>query len=64
METPRWPPPSSEYVPGPLTPANVRRVREQITAVHEHIRQRGVDPSRLPDPVEELVKARDAGTWE
>jgi len=51
-------------VPRPLTPEKVRRVRAHIAAVHDRIRQRGVDPTRLPDPVEELVKARDAGSWE
>jgi hypothetical protein len=53
-----------EGVPRPLTPEKIRRARARIAAVHEDIRRRGVDLSRLPDPVEELVKARDAGTWE
>jgi hypothetical protein len=48
----------------PITPEQVRRVRARIAAVHEDIRRRGVDPTQLPDPVAELVKARDAGTWE
>jgi len=49
-------------VPRPLTPDKVRHVRAHIVAVrahivavHAHIRQRGVDPMRLLDPVEELV---------
>ncbi len=47
--------------PGPLTPEKVRRARERTEAVRERIRQRGVDLSQLPDPVEELIKAREVG---
>jgi len=45
----------------PLTPEKVQRAREHVAAIHDRIRRRGVDLSRLPDPVEELIKARDAG---
>jgi hypothetical protein len=64
MDTPRTPPPSAEGVPGPLTPEKVRRFRARVAAVHEHLCARGVDPTQLPDPVEELIKARDAAGWE
>lgn len=47
-----------------ITPEKVRRVRARIEAVHEDIRRRGVDPPHLPEPVAELVKARDAVTCE
>jgi len=55
---------SRAEMPRPITPEQVRRVRARIEAVREHIRQRGVDPAQLPDPVAELVKARDAGRWD
>jgi hypothetical protein len=64
MDTPRTPPPSEEGMPGPLTPEKVRRFRAHIAAVHDRLRARGVDPTQLPDPVEELIKARDASGWE
>ncbi len=44
MDTPHTPFPA----PRPLTPDKVRQVRA-------HIRQRGVDPMRLLDPVEALI---------
>lgn len=47
--------------PGPLTPEKVRRARERVAKVHDRMRRRGVDFSQLPDPVEELIKARDGG---
>jgi len=47
--------------PGPLTPEKVRRARERTAAIHEDLRRHGVDFSQLPDPVEELVKARETG---
>lgn len=50
--------------PPPLTPERVERALERVEAIHERIRRRGVDLSQLPDPVEELVKARDAGGWD
>lgn len=53
--------PAADGFPGPLTPEKVRRARERIAAIHERIRQRGVDLAQLPDPVEELIKAREAG---
>lgn len=55
-------PSSPEDVPlGWLTPEKVRGARAQIAVIHEDLRRQGIDLSRLPDPVEELVKARDAG---
>ncbi|HZS92023.1 MAG TPA: hypothetical protein VFE42_31630 [Chloroflexota bacterium] len=64
MDTPHDPPLADTRLPGPLTPEKVRRFRARVAAVHERLRERGVDPARRPDPVEELIKARDAGTWE
>jgi hypothetical protein len=60
MSTPRNPP-QAEPFPGPLTPEKVRRARERTAAIRDDLRRQGIDFSRLPDPVEELVKARDAG---
>ena len=51
-------------MPGPLTPEKVRRFRAHVAAVHDRLRARGVDPTQLPDPVEELSKARDVSGWE
>jgi hypothetical protein len=48
----------------PLTTERLQRAREQVATIREAIRQRGVDLSQLPDPVEELSKARAAGGWE
>jgi len=64
MERMNREPQDGEMVLRPLTPEKVRRVRERIAAVREDIRRRGIDPAHLPDPVEELVKARDAGGWD
>ncbi len=50
--------------PPPLTPERVRQARERVATIREQIRRHGVDLAQLPDPVEELVKARDAGGWE
>ncbi len=50
MDTSYTPPSRPEDVPGSLTPEKVRRARERVA-----------DLSQLPDPVEELIKARDAG---
>ncbi|HXT34010.1 MAG TPA: hypothetical protein VN837_00405 [Chloroflexota bacterium] len=50
--------------PPPLSPETVRRAREQVERIHEQIKARGVDMSRLPDPVEALSKAREMGSWE
>lgn len=61
MNTPHTPPQADDHLPGPLTAEKVRRFRAHVTAVHDRLRARGVDPARLPDPVEELIKARDAG---
>lgn len=61
MNTPHNPPPTGDQMPGPLTPEKVRRARARVAAIHEQIRQRGVDLAQLPDPVEELIKAREAG---
>ncbi len=52
---------AADGFPGPLTPEKVRRAIERTEAVRERIRARGVDLSQLPDPVEELIKAREAG---
>ena len=52
---------ASDDFPGPLTPEKVRRARERTAAIHEDLRRQGVDFTRLPDPVEELIKAREAG---
>lgn len=61
MTTSQNPPPADDQMPGPLTPEKVRRARERVAAIHERICQRGVAPAQLPDPVEELIKAREAG---
>lgn len=53
--------PTADSFPGPLTPEKVRRARERVAAIHDRIRRRGVDLAQLPDPVEELIKAREAG---
>jgi hypothetical protein len=50
--------------PPPLTAERLREAREQVAAIREAVRQRGVDLMQLPDPVEELSKARAAGGWE
>lgn len=42
----------------------LRRAREQVAAMRETVRRRGVDLAQLPDPVEELSKVRDAGHGE
>ena len=61
MDTSQTPASGADGFPGPLTPEKVRRAIERTAAVRERIRARGVDLSQLPDPVEELIKARDAG---
>ncbi len=61
MDSQHTSPPAGDHLPGPLTAEKVRRFRAHVAAVHDHIRARGVDPARLPDPVAELIKARDAG---
>ncbi|MDQ2831684.1 MAG: hypothetical protein M3Y74_21880 [Chloroflexota bacterium] len=61
MNTSQTPPLAGDHLPGPLTVEKVRRFRTHVAAVHDRLRARGVDPARLPDPVEELIKARDAG---
>jgi len=61
MDTSQDPVPGSDGFPGPLTPEKVRRAIERTAAVRERIRARGIDLSQLPDPVEELIKAREAG---
>ncbi len=50
--------------PAPISPETVRRAREHMEHIHAQIRARGVDMSRLPDPVEVLSKARETGSWE
>ncbi len=64
MNTPHSPSQSDDHMGGPVTPEKIRRFRAHVAAVHDHMRERDIDPTRLPDPVEELVKARDAGGWE
>jgi hypothetical protein len=61
MKTPQTTPPPTDNVPGPLTPEKVRRARERIAAIRDELRSQGVDFSRLPDPVDELIQARNAG---
>jgi len=51
-------------VPPPLTKERVARVRARIAAIHEGLRQQGIDMSRVADPVEMLRQARDAETVE
>lgn len=50
--------------PPPPTAERVHQAREQVAAIREQIRRRGVDLSQLPDPVEALSKARAAGGWD
>ena len=64
MEKPNTLSPSRETIPGPLTPEKVRRARAHTAAIREELRRQGVDFSRLLDPVDELIKARDAGYCE
>lgn len=59
MDTPRTQPPAADAESRPLTPEKVRRARERTAAIRDGLRRQGIDFSRLPDPVEELVKARD-----
>lgn len=64
MDQPQNPQAGGDSFPPPLTPERVERALARVAAIHEQIRRRGVDPAQLPDPVEELVKARDAGGWD
>jgi len=61
MDTSPTPDHAADGFPGPLTPEKVRRARERTAAIHEDLRRKGVDFTRLPDPVDELIKAREAG---
>jgi hypothetical protein len=61
MDTPHDARPAIEALPGPLTPDKVRRARKRTAAIRDDLRRQGIDFSRLPDPVDELAKARDAG---
>jgi len=61
MDTSPTPDHAADGFPGPLTPEKVRRARERTAAIHEDLRRTGVDFTRLPDPVDELIKAREAG---
>ncbi len=61
MDTSPDPSLAADGFPGPLTPEKVRRARERTAAIHEDLRRQGVDFTRLPDPVDELIKAREAG---
>lgn len=51
--------PAADGFLGPLTPEKVRRARERVAAIHDRIRRRGLALAQLPDPVDELVKARE-----
>jgi len=64
MDTSHDPSLAADGFPGPLTPEKVRRALARTAAIHEDLRRQGVDFTRLPDPVEELIKAREAGYQE
>jgi hypothetical protein len=64
MEHPQNPRVMDDGFPPPPTPERVQQARERVAAIRERIRRRGVDLAQLPDPVEELSKARAAGGWE
>lgn len=64
MDTSHDPSPAADGFPPPLTAERLRRAREQVASIREAVRRRGVDLAQLPDPVEELSKARAAGGWE
>lgn len=64
MDHPQNPQAGGEDFPPPLTPERVERALDRVAAIHERLRRQGIDPARLPDPVEALVKARAAGHWE
>ncbi len=55
---------TADGFPPPLTPERVQRAVEHVAATRERIRRCGINLSALPDPVEELSKARAAGGWE
>ncbi len=61
MDAPQHPSRPTDGFPGPLTPEKVQRARARTAAIHEDLRQQGLDFSQLPDPVEELIKVREAG---
>ena len=64
MDQSQNPQPGHDGFPPPLTPERVELALDRVAAIHERIRRRGIDLSRLADPVDALVKARDAGGWE
>ena len=64
METPQSPRETFDGYPLLLKPERLERALTRVVAIHKCLRQRGNDPARLPNPVEELVKARDRGSWE
>jgi len=64
MDRPQEPQRIDDGFPPPLTPERAERALARVAAIHERIRRRGIDPTRLPDPVDALSKARDAGGWE
>lgn len=64
MDRPQDPQGTGDGFPPPLTPERAQRALDRVAAIHERIRRRGVDLSRLPDPVDALIKARDTGNWE
>lgn len=55
---------SNDGFPPPLTPERAQRALDHVAAIHEQMRRDGMDPARLPDPVDALIKARDAGGWD
>lgn len=50
--------------PPPLTEERLNRARAKVAAIRATVERRGVDMSQLPDPVDELSKARVAGGWD
>ena len=64
MDRPRDSQTVGDGFPPPLTVEQLQRARAQVAALREAIRRRGVDLAQLPDPVEELSKARATGGWE
>lgn len=64
METSHTAQPRGDGFPPPLTPERAERTLARIAAIHKRIRRRGIDLTRLPDPVEALSKARGAGGWD
>lgn len=64
MDHSQTPQAGGDGFPPPLTPERAQRALDRVAAIHEEMRRQGIDLSRLPDPVEALIKAREAGSWE